>query len=264
MLRAVQHSLMLFASAPIPAQSVSIWITALVFNAVLIGLAQRLPLLTPAGWCHAGLLGTVLWGALGWRGWLAVVAYLGFGSLVTKLGFARKQDLGLAEARGGRRGPENVWGSALIGLVLALLIAMRVGPTQGLLIGFAASFAAKLADTFGSEIGKRWGRTTLLITSLRPVPPGTEGAVSLEGTAASALGSLLMTLVVVALGLIPSAQAAAVVVVVGFIATLLESLLGAVGQGRWPWLSNELVNGLQTAWAAGLAMLVAWPLGLSS
>lgn len=264
MLRAVQHSLMLFASAPIPAQSVSIWITALVFNAVLIGLAQRLPLLTPAGWCHAGLLGTVLWGALGWRGWLAVVAYLGFGSLVTKLGFARKQDLGLAEARGGRRGPENVWGSALTGLVLALLIAMRVGPTQGLLIGFAASFAAKLADTFGSEIGKRWGRTTLLITSLRPVPPGTEGAVSLEGTAASALGSLLMTLVVVALGLIPSAQAAAVVVVVGFIATVLESLLGAVGQGRWPWLSNELVNGLQTAWAAGLAMLVAWPLGLSS
>ena len=264
MLRAVQHSLMLFASAPIPTQSVSIWITALVFNAVLIGLAQRLPLLTPAGWCHAGLLGTVLWGALGWRGWMAVVAYLGFGSLVTKLGFARKQDLGLAEARGGRRGPENVWGSALTGLVLALLIAMRVGPTQGLLIGFAASFAAKLADTFGSEIGKRWGRTTLLITSLRPVPPGTEGAVSLEGTAASALGSLLMTLVVVALGLIPSAQAAAVVVVVGFIATLLESLLGAVGQGRWPWLSNELVNGLQTAWAAGLAMLVAWLLGLSS
>ena len=264
MLRAVQHSLMLFASAPIPAQSVSIWITALVFNAVLIGLAQRLPLLTPAGWCHAGLLGTVLWGSLGWRGWMAVVAYLGFGSLVTKLGFARKQDLGLAEARGGRRGPENVWGSALTGLVLALLIAMRLGPTQGLLIGFAASFAAKLADTFGSEIGKRWGRTTLLITSLRPVPPGTEGAVSLEGTAASALGSLLMTLVVVALGLIPSAQAAAVVVVVGFIATLLESLLGAVGQGRWPWLSNELVNGLQTAWAAGLAMFVAWPLGLSS
>ena len=96
------------------------------------------------------------------------------------------------------------------------------------------------------------------------MPPGTEGAVSLEGTAASALGSLLMTLVMVALGLIHSAEATAIVVVVGFISTLLESLLGAVGQGRWPWLSNELVNGLQTAWAAGLAMLVAWPLVLNS
>ena len=131
-------------------------------------------------------------------------------------------------------------------------------------MGFTASFAAKLADTFGSEIGKRWGRTTLLITSLRPVPPGTEGAVSLEGTAASAFGSLLMTLVMVGLGLLHSVEAAGVVVVVGFIATLLESLLGATGQGRWPWLSNELVNGLQTAWAAGLAMLLAWPLGLLS
>ena len=264
MLRAVQHSLMLSASAAIPPQSISIWITALLLNAVLIGLAQRLPLLTPAGWCHAGILGTILWGALGWRGWLAVVAYLALGSLVTKLGFARKQDLGLAEARGGRRGPENVWGSALTGLVLALFIAIRVGPTQWLLMGFTASFAAKLADTFGSEIGKRWGRTTLLITSLRPVPPGTEGAVSLEGTAASAFGRLLMTLVLVGLGLLHSVETAGVVVVVGFIATLLESLLGATGQGRWLWLSNELVNGLQTAWAAGLAMLLAWPLGLLS
>jgi len=51
--------------------------------------------------------------------------------------------------------------------------------------------------------------------------------------------------------------------VVGFIATLLESLLGALGQDRWPWLSNELVNGLQTAWAAGLAIVFAWVLGVS-
>ena len=87
---------MVFAPATLPDQSVSVWTTALVLNAVLIGFAQRLPLLTRAGWCHAGLLGTILWGALGWRGWLAVVAYLAFGSLVTKLGFARKQDLGLA------------------------------------------------------------------------------------------------------------------------------------------------------------------------
>ena len=48
-------------------------------------------------------------------------------------------------------------------------------PQPLLLVGFAASFAAKLADTFGSEIGKRWGRRAVLITTLRPVPPGTEG-----------------------------------------------------------------------------------------
>ena len=264
MLRAVQHSLMFSTPLELPSQTASLWLTALVLNAVLIAWAQRFPLLTKAGWCHAGILGTVLWGSLAWRGWLAVVAYLVLGSLVTKLGFARKQELGLAEGRGGRRGPENVWGSAFTGLVLALLIAAGVGLPALLLIGFAASFAAKLADTFGSEIGKRWGRTTLLITNLRPVPAGTEGAVSVEGTLASGLGSLLMTLVMAFLGLLQSGAAFALVLVVGFIATLLESLLGALGQGRWPWLSNELVNGLQTAWAAALAMIAAWLLGVSA
>jgi len=253
---------MAFATPDFPTQEPMLWLTALVVNGVLISVAQRFPVLTRAGWCHAGLLGTVLWGALGWRGWLAVVAYLVLGSLVTKLGFARKRDLGLAEARGGRRGPENVWGSAFTGLMLAMLIAAGLGSEHLLLVGFAASFAAKLADTFGSEIGKRWGRTTLLITTLRPVPAGTEGAVSLEGTLASALGSLLMTFVMALLGLLTSASAVVLVSVVGLLSTLLESLLGATGQGRWPWLSNEIVNALQTAWAALLAMAAAAVLGV--
>lgn len=92
----------------LPAQLPQHWLIAFAINGLLIAMAQRLPLLTPAGWCHAAILGTVLWGCLGVRGWLAVVAYLLLGSLVTRLGFRRKQERGLAEARGGRRGPENV------------------------------------------------------------------------------------------------------------------------------------------------------------
>ena len=58
-----------------------IWFLALLLNTVLIAAAQRAPLLTPVGWVHAGALGTILWGCLGWRGWVAVVAYLVLGSL---------------------------------------------------------------------------------------------------------------------------------------------------------------------------------------
>jgi uncharacterized membrane protein len=54
-----------------------------------------------------------------------------------------------------------------------------------------------------------------------------------------------------------------VVAIVGLIATLLESLLGALAQEKVSWLTNEVVNGLQTAWAAVLAMLIALPLGLT-
>ncbi len=245
MLRALQHGVMS-----------GLWIQALVVNTVLIALAQRTPLLTRRGWVHAAALGTILWGCLGWSGWLAVVAYLSLGTLVTKIGFQNKQIRGLAEARGGQRGPENVWGSAAVGAFLALLIGAGVEPRELLMVGFAASFAAKLADTFGSEIGKRFGRTTVLITSLRPVPPGTEGAISLEGTLASAVGSIVMTLVMLALQLLPSWPLAGQVMVVGLLATLAESLLGALVQDRVAWLSNELVNAFQTLLAAFLAMLL--------
>ena len=244
------------------------WGWALLLNAALIAVASRLPLLTPAGWVHAAVLGTVLWGTLGPPGWLAVVVYLLLGSLVTRLGYGHKQSRGLAEARGGRRGPENVWGSAATGALLALLCGVAPAAWSPLLlVGFAASFAAKLADTCGSEIGKRWGRRTVLITTLRPVPPGTEGAISLEGTAASAAGALVMALVCAALGLLRGAghleQVLLLVTLVGLVATVIESAIGATLQRRWTWLSNELVNGLQTAIAALLAiglMALAQPL----
>ena len=233
-----------------------LWLQAILINTALIAGAQRLPLLTPSGWVHAGALGTILWGCLGWRGWLAVVIYLAAGSLVTKIGWRDKQKRGLAEARGGRRGPANVWGSAATGAALALLIGSGLEPKALLLAGFCASFAAKLADTFGSEIGKRWGGQPRLITTLRPVPAGTEGAISVEGTLASVAGSVLMTLVLFALQLLPSLAVSAVVMLIGFVATLAESLLGALAQDRVAWLSNELVNAIQTTLAALLAIVV--------
>ena len=87
--------------------------------------------------------------------------------------------------------------------------------------------------------------------------------MSLEGTLASAAGSLLMMLVMAGLSIVTSPTAMLVVALVGLIATLLESLLGALAQERVTWLTNEIVNGLQTAWAAVLAMLIALPLGLA-
>jgi uncharacterized protein (TIGR00297 family) len=65
--------------------------------------------LTPEGFAHAMALGTLLWATLGYRGWLVCVAYLILGTIVTKIRFKEKESAGIAEARGGRRGPENVW-----------------------------------------------------------------------------------------------------------------------------------------------------------
>jgi hypothetical protein len=71
--------------------------------------SKLLTVLTPTGYYHALALGTGLWTTLGWRGWTMCVAYLFLGSAVTKVRFAEKEKRGIAEGRGGRRGPENVW-----------------------------------------------------------------------------------------------------------------------------------------------------------
>ena len=234
------------------------WMSAFLINFTIISFAQRYPLLTTKGWIHSAILGTILYACFGWKGWLAVSIYLLLGTLVTKLGFSYKKSLGIAEGRDGRRGPENVWGSAATGTILALVYALFDYRWQYFIfIGFASSFSAKLADTFGSEIGKRWGRKTFLINNLRPVSPGTDGAISLEGTLASFIGSLLMSLVMISLSFLDTFKSFGIVVCSGFLATIMESFFGALFQRRIGWMTNELVNFIQTSFAAIFAIYLA-------
>ena len=57
--------------------------------------------MTKSGWVSAGILGTILWGCLSWQGWMSVVIYLLFGSLVTKIGFKFKKAQGLLKKEAG-------------------------------------------------------------------------------------------------------------------------------------------------------------------
>ena len=121
-------------------------------------------------------------------------------------------------------------------------------------LGFAASLASKLGDTASSEVGKAYGRTTYLITTLQRVPRGTEGAVSAEGTAAGVVAAAGMATLALALGQLDSRGWGACVAA-AFIANTAESVLGASLQGRVAWLSNDVVNLLQISLAAALAVL---------
>ena len=247
---------------------VPLW-QAFSLNAFLFALlrSKLLKSLTPEGYFHALALGTMLWNTLGWKGWTVCVLYLILGSAVTKVKFAEKEKLGIAEGRGGRRGPENVWGSAATGLMCAVASIQPSGSLLGIpsnlyLLGYVASLSTKLADTFASEIGKAYGKTTFLITTLERVEPGTEGAISAEGSAASVVGGALLSLYGWLVGLI-SGPAVPISIVAAFIATNIESLLGATLQGKdnFQWVTNEVINFLNTligamiAIAAGMVLL---------
>jgi len=231
------------------------FIVGFLLNFILICFFYKTPIMTIKGWISAGALGTILWGCMGFLGWMSVVIYLILGSLVTKVGFKYKQNIGIAEKRGGRRGPENVWGSAATGVIFAILIKLNFLNQSILEVAFAASFAAKLADTFGSEIGKRFGSNTFLITSFQKVKKGTEGGISLEGTFASLCGAFLMSYFMILLGIISTKNHFIIVLISGFIATIAESVIGAKYQEKYD-LSNEFVNFIQTTLSSLISVVL--------
>lgn len=255
------------------------WLVAIALNTVLLAIATIAPkkLLTPAGQFHGWVLGVLIWGCLGWQGYAVVMFYFLVGSGVTRIGKAQKEAEGIAEKRSGARGPENVWGSALTATMSALgVLALSILGDTGkmavlgetgkmpvsqnaislLLLGYAASFCTKLSDTSASEIGKAYGKRTFLITSLQPVPRGTEGAVSLEGTIAGIVGSILIALLSWAVGLI-DLTGIVFCVIAAFIATNIESVIGATVQSKFEWLTNEVVNFFNTLIGAIAAIVLA-------
>lgn len=236
------------------------WLSGIILQTFLNTVAWIVPkkLLTPMGYLHAWILGVLVWGTLGWQGYIVVLFYLFVGSAVTKIGMAEKEAAGIAEKRSGMRGPENVWGSALTGTICALVTLLVNAPFQKLLIlGYVASFATKLADTCASEVGKAYGKNTFLITTLKPVPRGTEGAVSLEGTIAGVIASVAIAMVGYAIGMI-NLLGVLWCVLAAFIATNIESLIGATLQEEIPWLTNEIVNFINTTIGAIAAIFLAW------
>jgi uncharacterized protein (TIGR00297 family) len=127
------------------------------------------------------------------------------------------------------------------------------GPRDVLAIAYAASVTTAAADTCSSEIGKAFGRRTFLITTLRPAPPGTEGAVSLEGTLGGLAGALVVGATGVFTGLL-GWPAAFLVAFAGLAGSLAESVLGTVAERRG-WMGNDLLNAVNTAIGALLAVL---------
>lgn len=123
-------------------------------------------------------------------------------------------------------------------------------------LGFVSALATKLADTFASEIGKAYGKTTFLITTFERVKPGTEGAVSAEGTAAALFGGSLIPCYAYAIGLIHNLTFVGIATVAAFLATNAESVIGAVLQGKkgLEWITNEVVNFFNTVIGAGIAI----------
>jgi uncharacterized protein (TIGR00297 family) len=179
----------------------------------------------------------------------------------TRIGRAQKERLGTAEARKGRSAAQVAANLGVAALVASDAVQIWMLERHGLghatmpLFGAGlAALAEAAADTVSSETGQIFGGFPRMITTLRAVDPGTDGAVSAAGT----LAGIVAAAVVAGLGTLALRGDAKLLLVAaggGVFGLFFDSLLGATLESRG-WLNNDAVNFLSTASAAGFAVVV--------
>jgi dolichol kinase len=157
-------------------------VTWLVVNTVLALLGYAMKSVDVSGLIGGWLLGAIIVVYGGWQLYVVLLAFFVVGTAMTKVGYKRKARRGLAQERGGRRGASHAFSNVGVAAILAIAFA---GTNQAMFWYAAiAALATAAADTTASEVGQLIGRRTFLPLTLRTVPVGTEGAISLEGTVA--------------------------------------------------------------------------------
>ena len=224
---------------------------ALAVNSVVAAAGYRARTVSASGAIAGATIGCVIFCALGWQGWMMLFVTFLAAAMATRMGFQRKMLLGIAEERGGRRGAGNAIANTGVAAIAAVLAVASIHAEAARWV-FAAALAAGGSDTIASEIGKAWGRTTWSITALAPVPPGTSGAMSMEGTAAGIFGAILLGAIAILLKLVPG-TALAVIVIASTIGALIESGLGATLEAPGI-VNNDMLNFFNTAAAALVAL----------
>lgn len=218
--------------------------------------------LTPAAGAVAAMFGVVIVVFAGFPYLALLILFVGASVLATRYRFEEKRRQNLQEGNRGERGVSNV----VAHIIIPTAIATAGGLPQPLLNPFSTAllFASALAfggaDTFASEFGVLSGHARSILSG-RPVPPGTNGGVSLRGELFALLASV--TTALVGLGLfwvfgtpLPNAVLFFLTVsAAGFLACQVDSILGDTLENRG-LLSKGSTNFLGMLSAVAFAMAV--------
>jgi uncharacterized protein (TIGR00297 family) len=121
-----------------------------------------------------------------------------------------------------------------------------------------SSLATAAADTTASEIGQLIGRRAFLPLTLRRVPVGTEGAISVEGTLTGLISGAAVAVLGTALALRGADLRLMVIVTTcAFVGSYIESIAGSWNRKLARPVANGALNFFNTAVGA-LLFYAAW------
>ena len=232
-------------------------ITAIALNAAVAFATWRLRAVSGSGALAGFVVGAIVLGVGGWGPYEVLWVFFILGTVATKLGYAAKDERGVAQSDEGRRGARHVFANSAVAIAMLLVAAgRRPFLPDAFFAAFTASFAAALADTLGTEVGGLLGKHPVSLLAGRHVPPGSTGAISWQGTVAGAAGAVAVGAAGYAAGLIPLALIW-VVGAAGAVGSLAESLLGDLGDRGGFKLDHEFGNALNTFVGAAVAAEIA-------
>ena len=184
------------------------------------------------------IMGIVIIFSAGVNWLLLIVLFLVMSLLATKYSKKYKRSLGQFE---GRRTSKNVISNGVVACFMAAFGGYYL-PFVG---GFIGAIATATSDTLASEIGVLDPHPRL-ITTLQKVDPGTNGAVSVLGTAIGIVGAAIIGVAAYLLGIMPNPLLAiGVAIISGTVGCFMDSILGAVFENRH-LITNEHVNLIAT------------------
>ena len=211
-----------------------------------------------SGLFSAALIGIILIVFADARWFLIMLSFFILGSISTRYKYEFKKKIGVEQGRSGARGYRNVFANGIVAAAAAVLFGVFQQPI--FIVMYVGCVATAAADTLASEIGVTGG-IPYMITTLKKVPIGTNGGVTLVGESVALFGALVVSLVAFLLGVI-SLPVVAVCAFAGFIGTNIDSLAGATCENRGIW-GNAGTNLIATIGGGLVAMGLFFALHLS-
>ncbi|MBM3421949.1 MAG: DUF92 domain-containing protein [Chlorobi bacterium] len=208
------------------------------FFALLLALFSiRVKFLNNSGAVATFLLGTTIFGIGGITWTVPMLTFYLLSSVLSKLGKKRKAKFDLVFEKGSQRDAGQVYANGGIAWILMVVFSLTNDPA--VFFAYLGTLAAVQADTWATEIGTMWPNPKAwLITSLREVPVGTSGGVSVPGTSGAFIGSLFIcaSALMVNAGWLYQfgvVQSMLLIGVSGLVASLVDSFFGATVQAQY-------------------------------
>lgn len=204
-------------------------LAGLLLAGALAFVAWTVRALSPGGALAALVVGTAAVIA-GWGWAIVLIAFFVTSSVLSRFKrSAREVRIGGIVEKGDQRDAAQVLANGGIFAAAALLAAIT--GEASLAAAALGAISAATSDTWATEVGTLAGGLPRSIVSLKPLPAGTSGGVTLSGTLASIVGASFISSVAYLTGTGPAPVA---VFLGGVSGSLADSLVGAtVQERRW-------------------------------